>query len=261
MNCCRSSPATGGSGRRLTAAARSRNRASISSTSSEATAATVPGAAERHSGRPASPSASPPLGTVSGDSRFLHRGLTDLGRVPVSSVLGSSRPTCRSRRSRHRLAARVGLRDRGSVSAASGSAARWCGVGTRRGDVERHRRHHWHHRRRWRRAGRAGRFEVGLPNVGIPLAPAPLPHHLQRTQRRGVRPRRPHQPQRQHDHRQPEEHEHRDEHRHRRAGRGDHGVRRHSGRSSHVQCWWDGHQTVVRPPTVVRASAAPSRGH
>ena len=130
MNCCRSSPATGGSGRRLTAAARSRNRASISSTSSEATAATVPGAAERHSGRPASTFGVATLGTVSGNSRFLHRGLTDLGRgaglgpslgtvaadVPVSLGTGLG---C------GRLGPRLGVR------AASGSALR-------RGDVERH---------------------------------------------------------------------------------------------------------------------------
>ena len=50
MNCWRSSPATGGSGRRFTAAARSRKRASISSTSNEAMAATVPGVAQLDSG-------------------------------------------------------------------------------------------------------------------------------------------------------------------------------------------------------------------
>ena len=50
MNCWRSAPATGGSGRRFTAAARSRKRVSISSTSNAAMAATVPGGAQVDSG-------------------------------------------------------------------------------------------------------------------------------------------------------------------------------------------------------------------
>src|SRR4051794_17619969 len=82
MNCVRSSPATGGSGRRFTAAARSRNRASISSTSNVA----IEGDSTRQDPSLRRVRLTVALatvgrrvhGTVRRDGRFLHRGRTVL---------------------------------------------------------------------------------------------------------------------------------------------------------------------------------------